>query len=77
MTQIYEMNERTGHIENKAVYSLGPKAAMIAYIEQKHGNMSTWNYPKHIEGIRESQTVKGHFYFDDIPNGVIIAAYPY
>ena len=77
MTQIYEMNENTGHIENKATYSLDPKAAMIAYIEQKHGNMNTWNYPKAIEGIRESKTVKDHFYYDDIPNGVIIAAYPY
>lgn len=77
MTQIYEMNERTGHIENKASYSLDPKSAIIAYIEQKHGNMNTWEYPRNISGIRESQTVKNHYYYNDIPNGVIIASYPY
>ena len=77
MTQIYEMNEKTGHIDKKAVYSLEPKAALIAYIEQKHGNMNTWEYPKGIEGIRESPTLKDHFYFDDIPNGIIISSYPY
>lgn len=77
MTQIYEMDERTGHIENKATYSLGPKVAIIAYIEQKRGNWLTWTYPQSISGIRESHTCANHYYYDDIPNSVIIAAYPF
>ena len=77
MTQIYEMDERTGNIQNKAIYSLDPKPAIIAYVNQKHGNMNTWEYPENIIGIRESPTVRDHYYYDDIPNGVIIASYPY
>jgi ABC-type Mn2+/Zn2+ transport system ATPase subunit len=75
-TTIYEMEERSGKITRKAEYTIEPQKAIIAYIQQKRGNYNTWTYPATMEGIRESQTVKNHFYYDDIPNNIIIAVYP-
>lgn len=54
---IFEMDEKTGNIERKAEYSLDPKKALICYIEQKKGNFDTWEYPEHIDGMRESPTL--------------------
>ena len=63
-----------GHIEYKARYSLTPKQAMIAYIQQEKGNFNTWTYPSWIDGIRESTLKPRHFYFD--LGDDVIASYP-
>jgi len=76
MTSIFEMNEKTGKIDRVASYSIDPKKALICYIMQSRKNFNTWEYPEHIEGIRESRTVSDHWYFDDIPNNRILASYP-
>jgi hypothetical protein len=74
MTDIYEMEEKTGVITKKATYSIDAMPAMIAYVEQKKGNMNTWDYPKMLTGTRTSSR-KNCLYYDDIQNGAIIAAY--
>ena len=65
-----------------AEYSLPPKAALVAYIKQNIENdFNTWDYPELIEGMRESDTVSDHWYYDLCKsrgascNGVL-AAYP-
>ena len=35
------------------VYTLSPKQALIAYMEQIRGNYSTWDYPDEIKGIEQ------------------------
>ena len=73
-SMIYELSEN-GTIEKKAEYTTDTKQALINYIMQfKRHNMNTWNYPEHIDGIRESKTVSNHFYFDC--GNVVIASYP-
>ena len=82
MTTIYEIKEGSTDVRRKASYSLEPKKAMVAYIEQHlNYNYNTWEYPEIIEGMRESSTVADHWYYDLFKgrnaeyNGVI-SAYP-
>ena len=64
-----------GKIEEKAIYTIDSKKALIAYIMQDiKKNFNTWAYPEDMEGIRESKTVKNHFYYDY--KNIVIAAYP-
>jgi len=71
---IYELNS-DGKITKKAEYTVDPQKALINYIMQyKRNNWNTWQYPHTIEGIRESGTVKNHFYYDD--GSLVIASYP-
>lgn len=75
-TSIYECDSN-GKISKLAEYSVAPEQALINYIQQYiHGNWNIANYPKHMKAIRESRIKKNHFYFDDIPNDRVIAAYP-
>ena len=75
-TSIYECDSN-GKISKLAEYSVAPEQALINYIQQYiHGNWNTANYPKHMKAIQESRIKKNHFYFDDIPNDRVIAAYP-
>lgn len=76
MTDVYTMDEKTGKIDRVATYSIGPKQALIAFIMQSKKNMNFWTYPQHIEGMRESTKKADHWYFDDIANSRILAAYP-
>jgi hypothetical protein len=77
MTDIYEMNEKTGNIKRLATYSTEPKQSMINFIMQElRHNFNTWQYPENIESIRESKMAPNHFYYDDIVNSRVIAAYP-
>lgn len=76
MTDIYTMDEKTGKVERVAVYSLNPKQAIIAYVMQSRKNFNSWEYPASIPGIRESGRRVNHYYYDDMANGRIIAAYP-
>jgi hypothetical protein len=71
---IYELDEQ-GNITEKAIYTVTPKQALINYIMQfKKKNHNFWMYPETLEGIRESKTVKDHWYFDY--NNIVIASYP-
>lgn len=75
-TSIYECDSN-GKISKLAEYSVAPEQALINYIQQYiHNNWNTASYPKRMKGIRESNIKKNHFYFDDIPNDRVLAAYP-
>ena len=75
-TSIYECDSN-GKISKLAEYSIEPEQALICYIEQYiYRNWNSLEYPKHMKTIRESRIKKNHFYFDDIPNDRVIAAYP-
>lgn len=75
-SMIYECDSN-GKISKLAEYSVEPEQALINYIQQYvKGNWNTVNYPKHMKGICESRIKKDHFYFDDIPNNRVLAAYP-
>lgn len=71
---IYELEEN-GNITEKAIYTCDSKKALINYIMQyKKNNWNDWMYPETLPGIRESKTVKDHWYFDY--NNIVIASYP-
>ena len=77
MTNIYELKEGVGFVRLVAVYSLDPKAALVAYIRQSiYKDFETWTYPEEIPGMRESDTVKDHWYYDDHAGRRVISAYP-
>ena len=40
----------------------------------KKKNFNPWTYPKELKGMRESPTVKDHYYYDY--NNLVIASYP-
>lgn len=79
---IYKLKEGDPDIKRVAEYSLPPKQALVAYIEQNYrNNTNTWEYPEIIKGMRESSTLADHWYYDvakargDKENAVI-SAYP-
>ena len=75
-TSIYECDSN-GKISKLAEYSVTPEQALINYIQQYiYNNWNTASYPKRMKDIRESNIKKNHFYFDDIPNDRVLAAYP-
>ena len=77
MTDIWELKEGVGEMQRVATYSLPPKAALVAYIMQAIKNdWSTWQYPEVIKGMRESQTVSDHWYYDDFAGKRVLSAYP-
>lgn len=77
MTTIFVVDEKTGEVERKCSYSVDPEKAIVNYIMQYiKNNWNTWQYPKYIEGVRQSINAPGHYYYDDVPNGKIICAYP-
>lgn len=69
-TTIYSLWDN-GIIEEIAEYSLEPKTALIAFIQQTRGNHSTWDYPSDMVGIYERLN---HFYYIDIANNRTIGA---
>ena len=76
-TIIYELKENgDGNINKIAEYTINPKDALVCFIMQSRKNFNTWNYPQEIKGMRESKTVSNHWYFDDIANNRVLAAYP-
>jgi hypothetical protein len=63
-----------GEQEEKALYSLSPKKALIAYVMQNiKRNNNTWDYPEELEGIKESGTKSNVFYYDD--GNVVIGSF--
>lgn len=75
MATIYILSEN-GDIKKTAEYSIGPKAALIAFVRQMAGDYNTMSYPENIPGMRESTTAADHWYFDDTRYNQVIAAYP-
>lgn len=75
VTDIYTMQERTGKIEFRCSYTLPPDEALVAFVEQQKKNYNFWTYPERLEYMRESPTVSGNWYYDDIQNNQIVAAY--
>ena len=74
---IYELREGDPNIRKKAIYTIEPKEALISYVMQEiFGNYNTWEYPEELKGMRESDTVKDHWYYDDYKGRRVIAAYP-
>lgn len=74
---IYELREGDPDIRKKAIYTIEPKKALISYVMQEiFGNYNTWEYPEEIKGMRKSDTVKDHWYYDDYKGRRVIAAYP-
>ena len=69
-TKIYSLWDN-GIIEEIAEYSLAPKAALIAFLQQKKGNYSTWDYPSDRVGIYERFD---RFYYIDLKNNRTIGA---
>lgn len=76
MSTIFTLDEETGVIKRQSTYSLPPKKALIAFIRQSENDFNTWTYPDHIDGIRESNVAKDHYYWDDFDNKRVVAAYP-
>lgn len=77
VTDIWELKEGDPNMRRITTFTLDPKQSLINYIMQSiKGDYCWWNYPKEIKGIRESDTVSDHFYFDDFDNKRVLAAYP-
>jgi hypothetical protein len=52
-----------GELHNLAVYSLEPKAALIAYyMQNEKKTYNTWDYPKDLDVIRERPMGLGFMY---------------
>lgn len=82
VTIIYTLTEGEPDIRKRAEYTLPPKKALVCFIEQFiNKNFNTWEYPEEIKGMRESETVKDHWYFDVFSKSLgdknmVVAAYP-
>lgn len=77
MSLIFELKEGNPDVRKVAIYSLSPKKALIAYIMQNiFHNMNTWEYPETIKGMRQSDTVLDHWYYDDFKGRRVLSAYP-
>ena len=69
-TTIYSLWDN-GHIEEIAEYSLEPKKALIAFLQQTRGNYNTMDYPSDMVGIYKRLD---RFYYVDIANNRTIGA---
>lgn len=69
MNTIIKTLNAAGQIEEKAIYSLDPLHALIAYLEQNiNKNYNTWQYSKSkfINLVEEIKSKKGYIYDDGI-----------
>ena len=79
---IYTLTEGEPGVRKRVEYTLPPKQALVCYVEQYiNNNWNTWEYPEEIKGMRESQTVKDHWYYDVFrkrlsDKNMVVAAYP-
>lgn len=82
LSQILVLEEGNTELRKVAEYALSPKQALVAYIKQTlEKNFNTWEYPEIVEGMRQSDTVADHWYFDKFKRkyggrDAVIAAYP-
>lgn len=81
ITAIFKLEENNNRIIKIAEYALKPKEALRNYIMQFIKNdMNFWDYPECVEGMRESKTAPGRWYYDitDPAHGCgVLAAYPF
>lgn len=81
LSSIYVLEEGMT-LRKTAEYTLPPKQALVAYIKQVLFNdYNTWTYPEIVEGMRESDTLADHWYFDKKKGKfggreAVFAAYP-
>lgn len=81
-TVIYTLTEGEPGVRKRVEYTLPPKKALVCYVEQYiNNNWNTWEYPEEIKGMRESQTIKDHWYYDVFrkslsDKNMVVAAYP-
>lgn len=69
MKSIIRTLDATGNIKEKAIYTLDPFHALIAYLEQGiNHNWNTWMYSKSkfINLVKETKSKKGFIYDDGI-----------
>lgn len=60
-----------------ALFSVLSKLALVCFIMQTiYHNFIPWQYPEEIEGMHESDIVKGCWYYDDIDGKRVIFSYP-
>ena len=82
MTTIFMLEEGKPDVRRVASYSCSPKQALVAYVMQYiKNNWNTWEYPEMLEGMRESQTIADHWYYDlfkgrNAKVNAVISAYP-
>lgn len=55
---------KKGCFVSEGRYTLSPKKAMIAAVEQYKGNYNTFEYPKELDGIYESKVIKGRLLYN-------------
>lgn len=73
MTSINELKDN--NITKRAIYTCDAKQSLINFIMQDiNHNWNTWNYPNDINGIYESPTKKGVFYYKDDNRNSILQA---
>lgn len=53
-----------GEFIQEARYTLPPKEALIAAVEQYKGNYNWWDYPKELEGIYKSNVIKDRLLYN-------------
>lgn len=74
-TNIFKCDSN-GTITQLAVYSLEPEKALIAWIYQNLRNdFNTWDYPKHMKGVKPCKRGTG-YYYEDRKTDTVYAAYP-
>jgi hypothetical protein len=74
LTIINELKDN--NITEVSSYGVDAKQALICYIQQNiNHNWNTWQYPLEMNGIYESPTKQGVFYFNDKNNNRILQSY--
>jgi hypothetical protein len=64
-TLINIYDKETGELKHSCLFTANTKQALINHIRQAiHNDYNTWNYPEHIEGIKESTTKQGVLYYE-------------
>lgn len=61
-----------GEIIEEATYTLPPKQALVAFVQQLQGNWETWTYPEEIPGMIQL-SVSGRWSYT-LPNGDMLFA---
>ncbi|QHJ85063.1 MAG: hypothetical protein [Bacteriophage sp.] len=78
ITGIFELKENSDSAVHKvAEYTVSPKQALVDYIKQDiYKDYCTWTYPELIKGMRESDIVSDHWFYDDFKGRRVISACP-
>ena len=58
------------------IYSQEPKKALVAFLRQEDGDYNFFSYPDMIDGMWESESKKGVWYYNDAKRGRTVGAFP-